>query len=197
MKKLKLLNSVIYMIVIVWSIILATGINGDMYGLLIRLSIIPILFVPQILEKMFSIKINIELITIYTIFIFLSHFLGSIVNLYHQIYWYDSFTHFLSGFVVSFFAFYLLINFKKYNPKSIFFNILFIFSVSLAVAELWEVFEFTSDKLFGKDAQNVLTTGVDDTMKDMIVAGFGSILFCISYLYEEINKKIIFIRKII
>ena len=59
------------------------------------------------------------------------------------------------------------------------------------------MFEFTSDKLFGKDAQNVLTTGVDDTMKDMIVAALGTILYLILYVYEEINNKKIFIKNFI
>ena len=87
--------------------------------------------------------------------------------------------------------------FKKYDKKSIIFNILFILGISFIVACAWEIFEFASDKIFGKDAQNVLTTGVDDTMKDMIVAVLGTILYCILYSYEEKENKKIIIKKFI
>ncbi len=194
---MKKINNLIGIIVSIWSIVLAITGSEDIYGILIQLSVIPIIFAPLLIEKIFSIKINTYLSTIYVIFITLAHFLGSIVDLYHEIYWYDSFTHFLSGIVVSFFATYLLVVFKKYDKKSIIFNILFIFGISFLVAGLWEMFEFTSDKLFGKDAQNVLTTGVDDTMKDMIVAFLGTLLYVVLYIYEEANKRTVVIKKFI
>lgn len=194
---MKKINNIIYFIVTIYSVYLACTNPSGIYGALIKLSVIPIIFLPQILEKLFHFKMNDSLKDIYVLFIFLAHFLGSIVNLYHKIYWYDSFTHFLSGIVISFLATYLLVTFKKYNRKSILFNILFILGLSFMVAGLWEMFEFTSDKLFGKDAQNVLTTGVDDTMKDMIVAALGTILYCVLYIYEEWENKDIIIRKFI
>lgn len=194
---MKIMNKILSLVVIAVSIYLSCTSHSGIYGILIRLSVIPVLFIPEIIEKIFKFKINEHLKTIYIIFIFLAHFLGSIVNLYHHIYWYDSFTHFLSGIVISFVATYLLVLFKKYDKKSILFNILFILGISFMVAGLWEMFEFISDKLFNKDAQNVLTTGVDDTMKDMIVAFLGTILYIILYIYEECTNKYILIKKFI
>ena len=57
--------------------------------------------------------------------------------------------------------------------------------------------EFTCDNLFGKDAQNVLTTGVDDTMWDMIVAFIGSILVSILYIIEVKTHKKILVTKLV
>ncbi len=197
MKKAKLLNNILGLIASLYSLYLIFITDGDIYGKLIKLTIIPIIFLPQIINKLFRVNINTYIATIYTIFIFLAHFMGSILNFYQAIYWYDSFAHFLSGILVSFLATYLLVILNKYSEKSVLFNILFILGMSFMVAGMWEMFEFTSDKLFGKDAQNVLTTGVDDTMKDMIVAALGTILYLILYVYEEINNKRIFIKNFI
>ena len=194
---MKKINNILRIIVVIFSLYLAFTTKFNVYGTAIKLSVIPIIFLPQIIEKIFSFKINGYLQTIYIIFIFLAHFLGSIVDLYHKVYWYDSFTHFLSGIVIAFLASYLLVIFKKYDKKSILFNILFILGISFVVAGVWEIFEFTSDKIFGKDAQNVLTTGVDDTMKDMIVAALGTLLYCTLYAYEEYENKYIIIKKFI
>lgn len=194
---MKKMNNVIYFGVTIYSLYLAFTSPSGIYGGLIKLSVIPIIFLPQIVNKLFHFKINDSLKNMYVLFIFLAHFLGSIVNLYHKVYWYDSFTHFLSGIVISFLATYLLVMFKKYDKKSIVFNILFILGISFIVAGIWEMFEFICDKLFNKDAQNVLTTGVDDTMKDMIVAALGTLLYCIMYMYEELENKYIIVKKFI
>lgn len=56
--------------------------------------------------------------------------------------------------------------------------------ITLSVAVLWECTEFTIDKLLGTDTQKVLTTGVNDTMKDMICALLGAILYIVYYVYD-------------
>lgn len=197
MNKMKLMNNILCFVASIYSIYLVFAYESNIYSILIKLSIIPVIFLPTIVEKIFKIKINTYLVFIYTVFIFIAHFLGSIVNFYHQIYWYDSFAHFISGIVVGFVATYLLVILKKYDKKTILFNILFILGISFMVAGLWEMFEFISDKIFNKDAQNVLTTGVNDTMKDMIVAILGTILYSLLYLYEEVNKKSCVVKKFI
>lgn len=169
--------------------------NGDIYNQLIILSVIPIVFLPKILRK-FSIKISKMSENIYILFIFLAHFLGSIVDLYNYIWWYDTATHFLSGIICSFFILEWLKNKNKYDDNDISFTILFIMGISFMIAGLWEDFEFISDKLFGADAQKVLTTGVDDTMKDMIVATAGALLFCINYYFRK-DKGNSFIKQFI
>lgn len=168
--------------------------SGDIYNLLIRLSFIPVVFIPAILRKL---KINISDTSefIFIIFVFIGHFLGSIVALYNKIYWLDTFAHFLSGVVASFFILEFI---KKAKIKTnLLFEILFIVSMSSLIALSWEIFEFTCDNLFNKDAQKVLTTGVTDTMKDMIVALLGSLLFSISYAYEVLCNKTLIVKKFI
>lgn len=162
-----------------------TIMQKDLYGTLIRLSIIPLLFIPNILAKVFKIKITDKMKFLYLLFLFLAHFLGSIANFYHRFAFYDTFTHFLSGAFTAFIGIYLFHN--HISNKKVEFVLLLAFSALIAIS--WETFEFVSDNLFGKDAQNVLTTGVDDTMIDMLVALLGSVLLEIITFWSLKKKK--------
>lgn len=172
-------------------------INAQIYKFLICLAIIPVMLVPNIVKKVLKIKITPTTEFIYLIFVFCAHFLGSIVNLYHLINNYDKIMHLASGIVTAFFGILIMVYLKKYNKKSIIFNVLFIISFVLMVASFWEFFEYFCDNLFSKDAQNVLTTGVNDTMNDMIAAFIGAILFNIMYIYEEIADTSLVIKRFI
>ena len=160
-------------------------------NILLLLSYIPVIFIPRILNSIFKnkkVKIDDNLEFVYLIFLILAFLFGSIMGGYSKIYWYDSFTHLLSGVFTAFMAIVLLKWLNRYNKKDIVFNIIYIILVTLSVAVLWECTEFTIDKILGTDTQKVLTTGVNDTMKDMICALVGSILYSIYYLYS-LSKK--------
>lgn len=160
-------------------------------NILLLLSYIPVIFIPRIFNFIFKkskIKITDDIEFAYLIFLILAFLFGSIMGGYSKIYWYDSFTHLLSGVFTAFMAPILLKWLNRYDKKDIIFNIIYIILITLSVAVLWECVEFTIDKVLGMDTQKVLTTGVDDTMKDMICALIGSILYSIYYLYN-LNKK--------
>ena len=160
-------------------------------NILLLLSYIPVIFIPRIFNYIFKkskIKITDDIEFAYLIFLILAFLFGSIMGGYSRIYWYDSFTHLLSGVFTAFMAIVLLKWLNRYNKKDIVFNIIYIILITLSVAVLWECVEFTIDKVLGMDTQKVLTTGVNDTMKDMICALVGSILYSIYYLYN-LNKK--------
>ena len=160
-------------------------------NILLLLSYIPVIFIPKIFNYIFKkskIKITDDIEFAYLIFLILAFLFGSIMGGYSKIYWYDSFTHLLSGVFTAFMAPILLKWLNRYNKKDIVFNIIYIILITLSVAVLWECTEFTIDKILGTDTQKVLTTGVNDTMKDMICALIGSILYSIYYLYS-LSKK--------
>ena len=160
-------------------------------NILLLLSYIPVIFIPRIFNFIFKkskIKITDDIEFVYLIFLILAFLFGSIMGGYSKIYWYDSFTHLLSGVFTAFMAPILLKWLNRYDKKDIVFNIIYIILITLSVAVLWECTEFTIDKTLGTDTQKVLTTGVNDTMKDMICALIGSILYSIYYLYS-LSKK--------
>lgn len=167
----------------------------DFYAALIRISIVPVMLIPTILRKGFHHEIGPKLETIYLLFVFCAHFLGSIIDLYHTVDGYDKIMHLISGAVTGLLALYVLVKLDRYNKKYLFFNLLFILAFTIMIAGLWEYYEYICDQLFGKDAQNVLTTGVADTMQDMIAATIGSILVMIMYCYENITNTEWFITK--
>lgn len=198
MKILKNLINLFIIIIIIFSLFYTSLIflSGDSYNVLIRLSVIPLLFVPNIL-KLFNINISYPSKFIYIIFIFLGVFLGSILKLYNEIYWYDTFIHTIFGFLFSFFILEYLINSKNFNPKKLIYNCIVIISIVALMSVLWETFEFTCDNIFSKDAQKVITTGVNDTMKDIIVAVLGSMFFSLMYAYEYMYEKKLVIKTFI
>jgi len=199
MNKFKRFNILLIFIISVLSLLIALfgDIERTLYKYLIIFSIIPVMLLPYIINKFTKFKLNEIIITLFLSFIFLAHFLGTIVNLYYKIPIYDKLVHTLSGIITSFLALILLVKFKKYNTKSLTFNVIYILSITSMIALSWEMFEFICDRLFNKDAQRVLLTGIKDTMLDMMVAFLGSCIFCVWYSYEEKLKKNSLIKKFI
>lgn len=193
MKKIKKINILLIIISLFINTIclILTLLGKYNSNILICFSFYVLVFIPFILRKM---KLNItEIIELmYLLFLILASLFGSILHFYGLIYWFDSFTHYISGILTALLGFMILIGFDKYNEKDYLFNIIYIILFSLAVAALWEIFEFTADNLLNGDAQRVLETGVTDTMKDIICAFMGSVLISFCYLYEyKENKKML------
>lgn len=159
----------------------------DYYKLSTSISGIFLMFLPYILQKIFKFKIPHVFISLYLTFIFFALVLGSVVNLYITISWYDDLMHFISGFLDSILAIYIFNRLVKNNQYNIKFITIFTISFSLAIGVFWEIYEFIDSKITGMDPQNVLTTGVDDTMFDLIFALIGSIIF--TYIYKLIIRN--------
>ena len=117
-------------------------------------------------------KINDKVNLVYIIFIILAHFMGVILNFYDKFIYYDKFVHFIFGFLCAFVLNYLLnIKYKK----------IIVINITMFLATMWEIYEYVCSLLFNIDPQNNLTTGVNDTMLDLIVALIGSIIVSIFY----------------
>ena len=128
-------------------------------------------------------------VSFYLLFIFIvgSMYLGSIFEFYEIIPMYDKILHLLSGVVASTIGKGMDIC-KSYAPAL--FSIIF----AIAAAAVWEIWEFSTDQLFGFLSQN---NSLHDTMWDIIC---GSIIGIVSsipiFLYSK-GKKFRYIKKII
>lgn len=142
------------------------------------------IFIPWIFEKT-KYKMNAEYKFIYCIFIFLAQFLGSIINLYKYITWFDLFAHFLSGVFAVVVANYILER-SKYKNISGLIKFIYIIGFSSFVAVIWEIIEFSGDVFFKMNLQHNIETGVFDTMEDIIVAVIGAL---IAYIIDKQIKK--------
>ena len=191
MKKIN--NTLIFLISLLSICFAVKDINIGAYDRLIgSLSIVLILLIPKIIGKIFKLEISNLLELIYIIFIFVAQFLGSVVNLYNIIWWYDLFVHFLSGILTSVLALIMLNAFKL--DKNKIFNACFIIIFSIFVAAFWEFIEFSGDTFFNMNVQHSIETGVKDTITDMLIATLGSLIMFIFYLSfkkEKIKQKLI------
>ena len=117
--------------------------------------------------------------------------LGCLARFYDKFIYYDLFAHFMFGFLASIIGIYLL-NIFKIEKENIIFNIIFIISITLSFACFWEIFEYFSSMIFKNDPQDVIKTGVKDTMEDVIAALISSILFVFLYIKNrnKLNKLV-------
>ena len=189
-KILKILNSLLFIFFIcfmVYMLISSYNTLGTSKILLV-LCIFPLIMLPYILDRLRIHNMDEILIFVYYIFLLLSLILGSILGFYHKIWWFDLLCHFMSGCLTTVVSIIILDKYKLIDKKYRVFGIIFIIIFTVGIAALWEYFEFTIDKLSGNDTQNVLTTGVDDTIEDMMIATLPSIVTSFFYI-KIINKR--------
>lgn len=188
---MKKLNNVLIFLCSLASIcFLVRDLNVGSYDRLLGDVTIPlVLLIPRIIGNIFKVKITSAMELVYVIFIILAQFVGSVVNLYNTVWWYDLFAHFLSGVLTSVLALVVLDWFGIYKEKNKGFNFLFIISFTLMIASIWEFLEFGADTFLGMNVQHSIDTGVRDTMEDMLIAFFGSLMVSISYLVENKISK--------
>lgn len=190
-KILKLVNSLLFVFFICFVVYMLIS-SYDTLGLtniLTVLCILPLIMVPYLLGKIKVYHMDEVLIFFYYFFLLLALVMGSVLKFYYRIWWFDLFTHFISGAMTSIIAFILLKEngFVKKKYKWIGFIFIILFTISAAVC--WEYFEFFCDKLFQSDSQWVMATGVDDTMTDMLIATLAGILSSFYYLYYLYKKN--------
>ncbi len=188
-------NWLTYLVVLVDIVYLVGYIaSKDLVKILECIALVVLMFLPKIVEKKF--KLNEYMRFVYIVYTTCLLLVGVIMNLYDTLYYYDSITHFITGIAGAVFGLLLLDSFNMYNPKKTLFNVVFMVAIVLSIAGIWEMFEFTNSKIFNIDVQRVLLTGVNDTMKDIILAFLGSLLTSIWYSYiAKYNKG--FIDKIL
>jgi len=179
---MKKINNVVATILLIIGLyyLIKFSISKEITRILVSLCV-PILVV---LPKFFKNKINDKLVFIYYIYVFLLLVLGCLTKLYSRLVYYDVFTHFMFGFIGCIAALYLL-NLFDMQYKNKIFNIIFMISLTLAFASIWEIFEYISSIVFNDDVQHVLTTGVRDTMEDIISSLVASIIFVITYIFKK------------
>ncbi|MDB1962000.1 hypothetical protein, partial [Clostridium tertium] len=129
-------------------------------------------------------------------FIFLSMYLASVWDFY-SITNYDKFLHLLSGAIIAIIGYVLflyLTNEKSRKEMNPLISVMFVILFATAAAGTWEIWEFTTDSLFGLHAQN---GSLNDTMWDIICGTVVGIITAIPiYMYSK-GKDIKIIKYII
>ena len=148
-------------------------------------------FIPNIVEKVFKCKFAFRIELLYYAFIFVALDKGICMDLYKTVPYFDKTVHFCSGVFSALVGHYALVYFKV-NKSPKLFKAMFIMLFSIAIAVLWEFFEFGCDKLLGQSMQQLISVGVDDTMFDLICAtigaGLGGYLLTIPNFVEYLEE---------
>lgn len=145
----------------------------------------------------------------FSLYIFVSAFLGSVLNLHTQFAPMDEITHLMFGYCACILFFYFFINHPSYDKFSPLMITFIIFVMSMGTSAIWEVMEFSVDLIGNENslgyppqaimdyiAANNITgldaawmklkyVGVLDTVTDLTLHVIGSLVFSIQYFLHR------------
>lgn len=155
----------------------------------------------------FKVKMSDLLYLLAAISVILTFQIGMIFGVYQTLPGYDSFAHFANGgLLILVGIMFMSIYFKNGKMKELSpaFIVIFAFSFASMLGVIWEIYEYTIDAVGGFNMQRYkdLETGVlfigqealRDTMKDLILNTFGSLLAAI-LIYIDLKKDSPYINK--
>ena len=156
-------------------------------------------FYPSILRKRLRVYLPSSLQIVITLFIFAAQFLGELHDFYYRFPWWDNMLHCISGSVLGIIGFMFVYFLNKTHIKktklSPFFIVLFAFCFAVMIGVVWEIFEFSADRMLGLNMQKFRLPeedGLVDTMTDLIVDSIGAIIVAIvGYIYMKDEKKML------
>lgn len=125
-------------------------------------------------------------------FIFVSMYLGNVFNWY-GIPYFDKMLHLGSGIIIAIigYIFYLSLVGKECESKvSPYMGVIFAIIFAAGAAGVWEIFEFTTDQLFGLVSQN---NSLHDTMWDIICGTSMGLITAIPIFLHSKGKNIKFL----
>ena len=152
---------------------------------------------PMLLGRQYQIHIPAEFQILTVLFVFAALFLGEIRDYYDRLWWWDMALHASSGLMLGIFGF-LLVFVLNQDPRVQMslrprFVALFAFMFAVTLGALWEIFEFTMDKVFGTNMQKPMLgdpSGLTDTMWDMIVNAIGAaIISLVGWRYMRRERE--------
>ena len=174
---------IIIAITTVWDIVCRDGVKLPRIALIL----VTLLIFDFIFKRSFLRKSKMKYVAI-IIFIFFSMYLANVLNFYAYE-GYDKLLHLASGLligVIGFAIYTYLFGSKKNTDIKPYAMVIFTIMFAIACAGAWEIWEFTTDSLFGLTAQN----GLEDTMYDIICGTVGAIIVTVPiYRYSKGSKN--------
>lgn len=196
-KKLVKISYIIYYLLLITAMIycyLNHNNNGMMMGLMASFTC----FLVPLILKILGFKSVFEIYIINIIFAAIASILGSMLGAY-SIPFFDKILHFSSGLFITELAYMIFcyfkkkIDFKTNDERKL--AILFINACNMLVAVYWEFFEYFCLIFLNNDAIRHYTTGVHDTITDMLVACLGGFIITSRVVhYYRTNKSNYWIR---
>ncbi|MEZ5442646.1 MAG: hypothetical protein R3F15_14320 [Lysobacterales bacterium] len=177
-------RGVVWLLVAVMAIeAIVAGWLGRWLQMLVVLAVMGLTLAPLALSRRFAVHVPPQFQVLVIAFVFAALYLGEVRGYYTRYWWWDIALHTSSGALLGILGF-LLVYVLNENRRidlhlSPGFVALFAFGFALAAGALWEIFEFSMDKLVGTRMQKPMLgdlSGLTDTMWDLIVDALGALL---------------------
>lgn len=150
--------------------------------------------VPLAIEGIFGRRFNNVVFLSIEIYLIFAGLIGSVLNVYYLVSWYDIVIHILMGYLVAMCGIFVISRLGNYKKMSVVLVIFFCFCFSLAIEVLWEIFEWGADNLFNQTMQGEKLPGVNqplvgDTMLDLVCNTTGATIFFFHFVIGKFSKK--------
>ncbi len=149
-------------------------------------SLMIIVALSELARRRLAFAIPVEFQIAGILFMFAAIFLGEVRGYYERIWWWDLALHGSAGLMLGTIGFLLVYFLNESRTIQLHmrpaFVAFFAFCFAMTIGVLWEVFEFSMDRLFGLQMQKPMfgdPSGLTDTMWDLIVDGIGALLVCL------------------
>lgn len=186
MKKLKMMwygCLIIYIVTLIYAFYVNW--QGKYFGMTFVACLTP--WILPALMKILHIKVPLEFYIINLVFVYFASLWGSCLGGYSTPY-YDKFIHCASGVVICELIYFIYKYFLREDHRQ---SLMFLFlnAVNALVALLWEFYEYALLVFFNYDAINHWTSGVHDTLTDMLVAVIGGLVLSFYLIHFDQSPK--------
>ena len=134
--------------------------NNELFSYFYCLATVPFVALPLVTSAIFRWRMNSIFYILFSLYT-MGPLLGAVYNLYYYTNWWDVLLHLLAGTMFAAVGAQLADVMNKNGKNSYLFAAVFGVLLSITIAVLWEVFEYSSDVFLGSDMQ-------DDTVIDII-----------------------------
>ncbi len=163
------------------------AVQGNVPAVFVTGAALALTFLPRLLAGRVGLRLPPSFLAAIALFVLATLYLGEVWDFYGRLWWWDLALHFgaAMGFgILGFLLVFMLFEGDRYAAPPWAVGAL-SFCMAITVGTLWEVFEFFMDSAFGF---NMLKSGLDDTMGDLIVNALGAALAAgagVVYLHGE------------
>ncbi|NOU86723.1 hypothetical protein GC102_13190 [Paenibacillus sp. LMG 31460] len=163
--------------------------KGSQAKMLQAILIVAVLLIIRIVVKFTKTTMFAALRFSVLLFIFITMFLANEFGFYSVIPYLDKIEHIFSGLILCFVGLLIYMKASK-GEKTAAPNakvaVWFCLFFSIAMAGVWEIYEFTTDGLFGLHSQ---FGSLVDTMTDIICGTIGAVVTCIYLAFKAKRRK--------
>lgn len=160
-------------------------------------AVMAVIAAPEILRRNLPVEIPSEIQIVAVLFIFATLFLGEVRDYYERIWWWDLALHASAGLLFGLVGFLIVFALNESRDVELkmrtSFVALFAFTFALALGNVWEIFEFGMDRLFGLTMQKPMAgdpSGLTDTMGDLIVNLLGAAIVSLAgWMYIRHSRR--------